>query len=565
MEEHPLGHSTSTFVPKRLIDVRGDLRLIDSAEAELGRLLPYAALSYCWGPESDAQFQFTTTEETLEDRKRGFGFDELPQALKDAVTMTRALGIQYLWIDAICIVQRDQSDWQEQCGQMGDVYGMATVTLIAASSATCREGFLSPRRRQSFEYPCHPEFCEGANGSFMIYFYGHDEHPSDPVSFSYMSDRPEAERQRSISFLRDLRCCTWARRGWTFQESLVSARKIVFGIEDVHFVSHGAARSRRGGTDIDVWTQFERLQTPDHCHTAWMEIMKQYSRFTSASFTRESDSLPALSGLSSKFGALLPHEEYLAGHWSGNLIRSLMWKLYHPVRQNRDLPVVRNTQGNQPEPAEAVPSWSCMSRGAVSFVHEGQECHDTNSEVTVVRWALALATDDDYGALNSCEVCLEGYILDLSKLSWSNCLHSPDVIGSTPEGLQMINIDDQSVLARDALIIASMRSSSEVKWQWHLELGLDQTLQGTPESWTEYDGGLLSYVDFLISGMSLMLLGARQSKFGYGLIISPIDGKENCFRRSGYFTTKSLGVYKGVPGNLSLLKDVMTRQRIALL
>jgi hypothetical protein len=55
----------------------------------------YVCLSYCWGESP----KFTTTKETIEARKKCIDFKELPKTLQHAIVVTRALGIQYIWID----------------------------------------------------------------------------------------------------------------------------------------------------------------------------------------------------------------------------------------------------------------------------------------------------------------------------------------------------------------------------------------------------------------------------------------------------------------------------------
>ncbi|KAK1707868.1 hypothetical protein BDP67DRAFT_581527 [Colletotrichum lupini] len=58
---------------------------------------------------------------SLEEHKEGIITATMPQTFQDAVTMTRKLGIRYLWIDALCIVQDDIADWSREASTMGDV------------------------------------------------------------------------------------------------------------------------------------------------------------------------------------------------------------------------------------------------------------------------------------------------------------------------------------------------------------------------------------------------------------------------------------------------------------
>jgi len=52
--------------------------------------------------------KLTTTIITLQDRMRCISFSEMPRTLQDAVIVTRRLGVRFLWVDALCIVQGRQ-------------------------------------------------------------------------------------------------------------------------------------------------------------------------------------------------------------------------------------------------------------------------------------------------------------------------------------------------------------------------------------------------------------------------------------------------------------------------
>jgi hypothetical protein len=90
--------------------------------------MQYVALSYCWGTTQN----FTTTSANLARMKETIHWDELPQTIKDAVIVTRALGIQYLRVDALCIIQVSQEDWEAESKKMADVYGGAFLAISAA-------------------------------------------------------------------------------------------------------------------------------------------------------------------------------------------------------------------------------------------------------------------------------------------------------------------------------------------------------------------------------------------------------------------------------------------------
>jgi hypothetical protein len=50
------------------------------------------------------------TKSNIQTLISGVEIDRPPQTLKDAVYVTRRLGIRYLWIDALCIIQDSPED-----------------------------------------------------------------------------------------------------------------------------------------------------------------------------------------------------------------------------------------------------------------------------------------------------------------------------------------------------------------------------------------------------------------------------------------------------------------------
>jgi hypothetical protein len=123
-------------LPRRLIDVRysgRQPRLWTPKLSWLGRRPEYTALSYCWG---NSEPMVTTTNNV--DRHHSTGFDEarLPRTIRDAIFLTRQLGIRYLWVDALCILQGSdetaRADWRRESSKMKEIYGNAFLTIVAA-------------------------------------------------------------------------------------------------------------------------------------------------------------------------------------------------------------------------------------------------------------------------------------------------------------------------------------------------------------------------------------------------------------------------------------------------
>jgi hypothetical protein len=131
-------------LPTRVIDVSppgvpNGLRLHISRDGETGT---YVALSYCWGSSQ----KVITTVTNLEKHKKGINEPSLPQTIRDAIS----LGVRFLWVDALCIVQDciNGEDWHRECSTMSDVYSNAFLTISAEVAKDSADGFL--RQRTNF-------------------------------------------------------------------------------------------------------------------------------------------------------------------------------------------------------------------------------------------------------------------------------------------------------------------------------------------------------------------------------------------------------------------------------
>ena len=101
----------------------------------------YTALSHCWGSEQN----FTTTHSTLNERRNSIQYHDLPKTFRDALKVTKAIGLRYLWIESLCIIPDNQQDWEKELAKMGNVYSNAYLIIVGARAASDIERFLSDR------------------------------------------------------------------------------------------------------------------------------------------------------------------------------------------------------------------------------------------------------------------------------------------------------------------------------------------------------------------------------------------------------------------------------------
>lgn len=137
----------------------------------------YSALGHCWGPSDKRPLR--TTKATLKEHLNGIAFEVLPKTFQDAVTVTRAVGLQYLWIDSLCILQDDEEDWLQESARMGSLYEKARLTIAASGAKDPTEGcFISERpRMSSVEIPYYSDADEEAGSIWVSMLPHYDPSP----------------------------------------------------------------------------------------------------------------------------------------------------------------------------------------------------------------------------------------------------------------------------------------------------------------------------------------------------------------------------------------------------
>lgn len=125
--------------PTRILRIRGarDLALHITQEALFAE---YACPSYCWGGEVSVRL----TTALLDKFQHGMEWELLPLTFQYAIELWHGLEMEYLWIDALCIIQDDQPDWHREAGRMASTYSQASITLAASKSRDANEGLYSP-------------------------------------------------------------------------------------------------------------------------------------------------------------------------------------------------------------------------------------------------------------------------------------------------------------------------------------------------------------------------------------------------------------------------------------
>ncbi|KAI2615893.1 heterokaryon incompatibility protein-domain-containing protein [Hypoxylon sp. NC1633] len=359
-------------LPKRVLDLaNGKIVLI---ETEFREDL-YVALSHCWGKDQI----LVTTRETISDRMRGIALDDMPQTFRDAVRLTRALNLRYLWIDSLCIIQGDSRDWEEQSAVMADIYANCYLNIATTRSPSGAEGFLQPRwtSRNSLEWADRfnrsvshdrenaKQLSKTRKCVVQSFTVSSGDDPqlygsSMKVRLALNSSHDSMQTFRWIGMHRNT--APLIQRGWVYQERNLSPRSVHFHANEMMWDCANKQRCECAKLDRmkiggDGWSasksRISTLSTLDQSqlHGLWRTVVEDYCLLD---LTFESDRLPALGGLASWFSKHMPAGDmYLAGLWKSSLARDLLWS-WDPAstatRPNR-----REAGGKSP------PSWSWAS------------------------------------------------------------------------------------------------------------------------------------------------------------------------------------------------------------
>lgn len=325
----------------------------------------YAALSYCWGTQS----QKTTTKSTVQEHLAGIPVLELPATIQDAIKLCQCLDIQYLWVDSLCIVQDDSEDWHHEAAEMASIYGRSALTITTPHNSHCHESFDALKNTPQDGPPLpqilweHHQEGKTITGTVTVRQKSLTSGGGPP--FPYSSGNINSP---------------WMARGWTLQEWLLSPRVLHCGSERVwdcyqtwhSETSTGQARhdgalndteSARDSLAAHIFSRMARLDPTilqGGLDTHWARLVED---FTSRTLSREMDKMPAIAGLATKFmehsHAKVPGAKYLAGLWDYKGINPFSGHAYPTSQLPLGLLWRRSSvQHMRPPAAYRAPSWS---------------------------------------------------------------------------------------------------------------------------------------------------------------------------------------------------------------
>ncbi|KAK1246348.1 hypothetical protein MKX08_000150 [Trichoderma sp. CBMAI-0020] len=370
---------------------------------------------HCWGSSLPASTKTTTFNINSRLSSSGISWGELPQTFRDAIAVSERLGFQYLWIDALCIIQDSVSDWQAEAALMCDVYSSSSIMLSADASCDTNVGLFRSANMSTRPWPAVPiprsdwdQAAVQARFSVIHYTYGKTKVMYMPFDQSHIYPL--------------------STRAWCYQEGRLARRVLHFSVDELSYDCADGVECQCGlfgpkGRQFDIHSSYRNLSeeecTEEDKQAEWFGTVSSYSERDLSFWT---DRLPALSGLAKQFQARgitksgscevtsatirrltdreLPFKSidlgtYLAGIWSNGIAEGLAW--FAELETGKQISTASRY---------VVPTWSWASIStAVNF------WDFDNLEAEIVSARCDPAGPDEFGAITYGELILKAKIL----------------------------------------------------------------------------------------------------------------------------------------------------------
>lgn len=291
----------------------------------------YIALSYCWGKTVQTKLLASNIGDF---KTTGIQIATLPQTIQDGILASRKLGLKYLWIDSLCIIQDSATDKEKEIAGMASIYKNATIVISAAVSSDCGQGFLHDR----------PSVQLRLDSSLRLPFFSEaDPETRGILDWIYLC--PEAHMgHKVLRFDQE----PISSRAWTYQESKLAQRLVIFGSgppqwhckegEIIYGLDlaprdlpdpNGYSRIMRStvidGETVGGETTIMKEQVPTEDIGEWKEWFPMLENYSFKALTVRTDKMLAISAMAAEYSS--PERgTYAAGLWEASLPRSLLWR-----------------------------------------------------------------------------------------------------------------------------------------------------------------------------------------------------------------------------------------------
>lgn len=411
--KHSSAERSLPVLPTRVLYLEENSEKVYLLESQEKRA-QYIALSHSWGKSH----RLTLMKSNIVTLQSGIKLAEIPHTFRDAIIICRALGVQCLWIDSLCIIQDDPTDWEAESSKMSSVYMNAYLAVSALHSADDADGCFPSIARASKQIPfpfVSPDVvCTGrptiANAVPLIIpkestgskddSYNHavlfSIHGTDDKKFyitnEWMPPSTELHEKRYGTFnfgasFDPLKPEPLSSRGWVLQERLLSPRTLHYSEGQMYWECQNIVLGEDGSMLKRMFPQVQTIiesrqkamqlisspfdQHPSYAADEWLKLVEA---FCMRKLTMEHDKLVAISGLA-RIVSESSGDEYCAGLWKSNILNGMCWKKrayvprHHCSNEAHGNTLPEAASANITLPAEyRAPTWSWASvDGQIEF------------------------------------------------------------------------------------------------------------------------------------------------------------------------------------------------------
>ncbi|KAI1812054.1 heterokaryon incompatibility protein-domain-containing protein [Poronia punctata] len=417
-------------------DIRLECNVQDIATLE------YATLSHMWGNDPSSYVQLK--QATLETFRKQVPANALPVKYKDAIRITRALGLRYLWIDSLCIIQDSPEDWKREALKMAAVYGCSACN-ISYTHAPSEESSQKYLRDPRVILPCRLRAAD-ARPSRLSAFFGADNLLSSrsrrPSPTAILVQPVAGAIRASWSTEAYRRVCSLLSRAWVFQERILCPRTVYYGHDRLlwdccetfneEFTGRLPYVPRSKGQIYAAFAGVAQTQTQalasslGHLDGQWKSMVNEYRN---CHLTYETDRAIAFAGIARAVQSQTGMT-YLAGIWKEAAHLDLLWCVMSRASNTNKGAKLPDHDGRKH--LTHMPSWSWFSVAC-----------QVNPDHDVVDYSLSALA-----ALRSKETVYQASILSFSHPKMAD---DPDVLLYDFEGL--------------AIKISTYTAPAKLKWE----------------------------------------------------------------------------------------------------
>ena len=300
----------------------------------------YASLSFVWGLSiQGCSLTKARLNQHIDDLGRACSQIPavLPASLQDAITLAAQMGIKYLWVDCLCIIQDDETDKSCQINNMAAIYQNATICIVAAAGVDANAGLPGVTKPRSLT-------------------------AQSPVTLSGGMTIGMTHR----SFDDVLRDTKWVTRGWTYQELQLSKRTLIFSDDEVLYqcgrLHHRESRyeywtnpqyirwDSSGPSKYSIYASHSqrRLDTATKPFISYGTYVQEYSKRV---LSHDSDAINAFNGI----GRILERHTastMIFGLLEATFFQGMLWEPLGPLRRRTEVDEAKDIS------RPLFPSWS---------------------------------------------------------------------------------------------------------------------------------------------------------------------------------------------------------------